>query len=170
MKTAEELQKELDDSKAKADENIKALQQKLTEKDKTVKEIEAQITELRKKKPEDDEATKKIDELTKTVGELTTKIGTINTDNEKQKLAEKYPDILPEMLIGKTDEEKERIVERQREIIKKNYDINPSDHAPIYKDKTEVATAIEEIKKDQSLSTEEKLVKLGEVKSRIKDD
>jgi len=137
-KTDAEWQKEIDDTKAKAEENVKALQQKLTEKDKEIKSVLSEIEDMNKKGSGDSEAVKKIEDLKKTVETLTDQIETINTEKQKEDLAKKYPDILPDLLLGKSPEEVEIIVNKQREITMKNYDQKPSAHAPIYKDRNEV--------------------------------
>jgi len=164
MKTAEELQKELDEATAKAEANIKALQQKLSEKDQATKSALEKIAELEKKGTGDNEAVKQIQALTDTVKSLTDQVGNINTEKQKEDLAKAYPDILPDLLLGKSAEEREIIVTKQRELITKSYDEKPSAHAPIYKDTNAIDEAISRIKEDKSLDTESKFVKIGELK------
>lgn len=166
-KTVEELEKELADSKAQAEENIKALQKKLTDKDMEVKNVMSEIETLKHKGSEDSEAVKKIEALTKTVEALTGQIGNINTEKQKEELAKKYPDILPDLLLGKSPEEVEIIANKQREITMKNYDEKPSSHAPVYKDRNEVEEAIERVKNDPKINTTEKMTQIRELKSKI---
>lgn len=166
MATVEELQKELEAERAKGAENIKALQQKLTEKDLETKKILAEIEELKKKGSENSEAEKKIEILTKSVETLTAQIGNLNTDKRKEELSKKYPDILPDLLLGKSDEEVEIIVNKQREITMKNYDEKPSDHEPIYADRDAVDKELARVKEDNTLTTEAKLQKVRELKLR----
>lgn len=163
-KTAEELQKELADSKAKAEENIKALQQKLTDKDLEIKKTQADIEDLKKKGSEDSETDKKLETLGSMVKDLTAQIGSLNTEKQKEELAKKFPDILPDLLLGKSPEEAELIAEKQRKITMQNYDQKPSAHGPVYKDRNEADEAIERIKKDPKLSTVDKLTKVREIK------
>lgn len=168
-KTAEQLQKELDETNAKSAENVKALQQKLSEKDLEVKKILTEIEELKQKGSQDSEADKKIEALSGTVKELTGQIGQLNTEKQKEDLAKKYPDMLPDLLLGKSPEEAEIIVNKQRAITMKSYDEKPSAHAPIYKDRNEVEEAIERVKKDPKMSTTDKMTKVRELKERINE-
>ena len=163
-KTAEELQKELDATKAEAEENIKALQKKLTDKDVEAKKILADIEEIKKEKSKNSEGDEKIEALTKTVEALTGQIGTLNSDKRRAELKAKFPDILPDLLIGKSDEEAELIVNKQREITMQNYDEKPSAHAPVYKNRDEADTEMERIKNDKSLKLETKMQKIREIK------
>jgi hypothetical protein len=168
-KTAEELQKELDTTKAQAEENIKALQKKLADRDLEVKTIQEEIEKLKTSKPEDSAADAKIEALTKQVEALTGQIGNLNTDKEKEDLAKKYPDILPELLVGRNPEEQEIIVTKQREITMRNYDQKPSAHGPVYKDRNEAEEAIERINKDPKLSIPDKMTKIREIKEKINE-
>lgn len=163
-KTAKELEKELATSKAQAEENIKALQKKLTDKDLETKKILEEIAELKKKGSGDSEADKKIETMTKTVAALTEQIATLNADKRKAELQKKFPEILPELLLGKSDEEAEIIANKQKELTMKNYDLKPSAHEPIYKDRDAVDKEISRVKEDKTLSTEAKLQKLRELK------
>lgn len=164
MLTVEKLEKELADTKAKAEENVKALQAKLSEKDLATKKVQEQIAELEKKGPSDSEATKQISELTEQVKSLTGQIETINTDRKREELAKQYPDILPDLLIGKSPEEAEVIVNKQRKITMQNYDQKPSSHSPVYKDRNEIDAEVERVQKDPKLSTVDKMTKVRELK------
>lgn len=166
MPTVEELEKELADTKAKAEENVKALQKKLSEKDLAVKEVQDKIAELEKKGSGDSEAIKQISELTEQVKSLTGQIGAINTDKQREELAKQYPDILPDLLIGKSPEEAEVIVNKQREITMRNYEQKPSSHSPVYKDRNEIDAEVERVQKDPKLSTTDKMTKVRELKLR----
>ena len=160
MKTAEELQKELDDEKAKAEANIKALQQKLTEADKDKKEILKQIEEI-KKTPGDND---KIKELEGTIKTLSDSIGNLSKDKELERLAKKFPEVVPELLLGKSDEECELIVNKQKAKTEQDYVLRTSSHGPIYSDANEIDQAIESTKADTKLTTEEKFAKVRELK------
>lgn len=147
------------------DPNVQALQKKLTEKDRLLKEALEQIEEIKKTKDEKNDETKsEIQKLTETVAALTGQIGDINAETKKAKLAEKYPDILPEFLLGKSDEEVELIVEKQRQKIMENYDEKPSAHAPTYSSRGDVDKAIEKIKDDKTIRTDAKMMKIRELK------
>lgn len=165
-KTPGEIQKELDDERTKSAENIKALQQKLTEKDQVLKKAMADIEELQKRGNQDSEADKKIEQLTIVIGELKKEMGIMSAEKQKEGLAKQYPDILPELLLGKTPEEQAIIVTKQREITKKNYDEKPSAHAPVYKSVNEIDDEIRKVQEDQSLSIPDKMTKVRELKSK----
>lgn len=164
MSTVEELEKQLADSKAKAEENIKGLQKKLSEKDLAVKNALEEIEEFKKKGLGNKEETQKIDDLNKKIENLTGQIGNIEKEKRKEELQKKFPDILPELLIGKSDEEAEIIVKKQREIIQKNYDEKPSAHEPRYTNASDFDKEAEKIKQDKTLDTDQKLVKIRELK------
>lgn len=164
MATAEELQKELDTTKLQNEENIKALQKKLTDKDIEIKNALKDIEDLKSKGSEDSETSKQIKELSDTVATLTTQIGETKTNERLKELSTKYPDILPEFLIGKTDEECENFANRQREKTESTYGKRPSDHAPIYKDRDSIDAEIQRITDDKNLSIEKKMVAVRELK------
>jgi hypothetical protein len=88
----------------------------------------------------------------------------METEKEKEALAKTYPDILPEILVGRSAEEKELIVAKQRKLTADNFASRPSDHEPIYKDRASAQEEMERIKTDKTLSTDEKLRKIREVK------
>jgi hypothetical protein len=167
MKTVEELQKEINENKAQAETNIKALQQKLTEKDQEVKKGLVKLEELEKLEKvnsQTSESEKKIEILTKTVEGLTTQIGNFNIEKQREEIAKAYPDILPDLLLGKSPEEREIIVNKQREITMRNYDQKPSAHAPMYRSRDEIDTAIEQINQNKKLNVIDKLTKIRELK------
>lgn len=166
MQTVEELQKELEAERAKGAENIKALQQKLTEKDIEHKKTLERIEELEKKGSGDSESVKKIAELTETVTALTSQIGEINSEKKREELRQKYPDILPDLLIGKNDAEIEALVEKQRAATQQTYGARPSAHEPQFKDRSEVDAEIQRVKEDKSIDTDTKLVKVRELERR----
>lgn len=148
------------------DPNVRALQQKLTEKDKEMKSLQTKIEELEKKGSGDHESQRQIAELTATVKTLTEEIGKVTTDRKREELRQKYPDILPELLIGKSDEEVESLVKRQRETMESRYERRPSAHEPQFKDRQEVDTEIERVKGDRTIDTDAKLLKVRELERR----
>jgi hypothetical protein len=169
METVEELKKKLADSEAKAEENIKALQTKLSEKDLAVKKAQEDIEELKRSGSQNSETDKKIEALGRTIESLNTQVATINIEKQKGDLAKKYPDILPDLLVGKSPEEAEIIVSKQREITAKSYDEKPSAHAPVFKDRNAVEEAIENVQKDPKLSIVDKMTKVRELKGKINE-
>lgn len=159
-KSAEELEKELNEERAKNAENIKALQQKLTERDLEVKNALAEL-EKAKGSHQDDDKVKALEEQIKT---LTDSLGELSKETKLAKIAEKYPDIAPELLLGKSDEEMEIIANKQKAIVEKNYVTRASSHAPVYSDVNEIDKEMERVKADKTISTETKFQKLGELK------
>lgn len=162
-KTVEELEKELADTKAKAEENVKALQQKLTINDEATKKLQGELEELKKAK-ETPGKNEEIENLTKKIEEMTEQIGNLNTEKAKERLQAKYPDIVPELLLGRNEEEIELIVKKQREMTEKNYDRKPSVHEPKYTERSDFDKAVQDVKEDRSLDTDQKLQKVRELK------
>lgn len=147
------------------DPNVQALQKKLTQKDRLLKDTQEKLdkfVEEKGKKTEEEKS--EIQKLTDTVKALTSQIESINVESEKAKLAEKFPDILPEFLIGRSTEEQELIVEKQRKKIMENYDEKPSAHAPAFTSRGEVEKEMKKIVENTSLKTEDKMVKIRELK------
>jgi hypothetical protein len=151
--------------KGNPDPNVKALQQKLTEKDRLLKETQEKLDKIEREKGKKTEEEKsEIQKLTEKVANLTGQITTINAESEKAKLAEKFPDILPEFLLGRSTEEQELIVEKQRKKIMENYDAKPSAHAPTFTSRGDVDKEMKKITEDSTLKTEAKMVKIRELK------
>ena len=88
---------------------------------------------------ENENLKKELDELKKKGGEkseveeLRTKITAIETDKEKARLETEYPDIEPDLILGKSPEEQKAIVDRQRERAKtyhqNSIDVNPPQYS-----------------------------------------
>lgn len=147
------------------DPNVVALQQKLTERDKELKAALARVEELDKSRNAgSDETRKELEAMRKTIEKLTGTISSMETDKERERLKDAYPDIVPELLIGKSKDEIEKLVKAQRDTIAKNYQRLPSAHEPVFADRSEVEKAIESVKGDKSLSTDQKLQKIRELK------
>lgn len=161
-KTAEQLQKELEAERAKSAENIKELQRKLTDKDKATKELTSKIEELSKSSNDDD--IKEIKALTETVEKLSGEISQITTAKRTEELRDKYPDIAPALLLGKSDEEIETLVNSQREINEQKYQSSPSDHVPSYESVNEIDEEIKRVHEDKNISTDEKFKRVRELK------
>lgn len=159
METVEELKKALADEKAKNADNIKALQQKLTEADKTTKELEKKIGEI--EKPDNNQT---IINLTEQIENLTGQINNINNNAKIKELSSKYPEIASELLLGKSDEEIENIVAKQKAITAEIIKNSPSDHSPIFSSLNEIDDEIERIKNDRQTSTEIKLTRIRQLK------
>lgn len=162
MKTAEELQAELEAERKKNEENIKALQKTLSEKDVLAKKALEDL-EAERKKNEKPEENKVVTELTARVEELSTSLSNISRERESQVLETKYPDIAPSLLVGKTEEEQTAIVTAQRERMKNHFGNLPSPHAPNFS-QTEIDEKIKAIKIDPSLKSEEKIFRIQELR------
>lgn len=149
------------------DPNVVALQQKLSEKDVELKAMQAKMAELEKAKQGDEGTNKVLSEMRDTVKALTDTISKMESDKQREVLKKAYPDIHPDLLLGKTPEEVERLVKEQRETISKNYTLLPSAHAPKYTSRAEIEKEIETLKSDPNLSTEQKMMKVRDLKIAI---
>lgn len=137
-------------------EDFKKLQQSLSAKDLDLKNLQDQIKELTAKKDENLSASEKmIADLKTSVETLTTTISTMKSEQDTARLASQYPDILPELLIGKSPDEVEKIVDRQREINKKLYGDSRQFIKPDYSTEAEIEARKKEIMADKTKSGEQ---------------
>lgn len=140
------------------DPNIQALHAKLTERDKQLKAAQA---ELERMKGADGSALSQIVEsMREEVKRLTDELATVQREKREKILAEKYPDILPELLIDKDDAAIEKIVEAQRARNKQIYGDSRYFAAPAYGTAADVDAAIEKVQKDQNMSGVQKSVEV----------
>ena len=109
-------------------EDIKSLQKSLSEKDVLLKQALSDVEGFKKTK-ENEEAEKKkkadekkteaeleMDKMRKDMKTMSETLEIVNNSKRKDELKEEYPDILPDLLVGKTDEQIEKIVDKQREM------------------------------------------------------
>jgi len=96
--------------------------------------------------------------MSDTISTLEKTIKTMNRVQESERLAKDYPDILPELLIGKTKEDIEKIVDKQREVNKKLYGDSQHFAPPDYSTEAEIDEAIDKVKKDDSKGSEQSAV------------
>lgn len=172
IKSPEDFGKFLDEQKGKLfgnPEDIKNLQKIISQKDVDLKKVATDFeklkTDLKTKKDEDkSELEKKFGELSENFKTLTDQVVKINKDNEIADLKKAYPDILPEVLVGKTDEEKKTIVDSQRAMNKKNYGDSQHFKQPTYSDVSEIEAEIESVKADKSITGEQAAVKVLHLK------
>lgn len=170
MKTAEELQKELDAANAANAENIKALQKKLTDNDVALKKSQTELAEATKSlEAAKAGTTGDVAELIKQISTLTVSVQTLSNDKATADLLQKYPDVSPKLLLGKSAEEQEILVTEQRAMTKKHYGDLPSPHVPKYKDINEVDERIKAVKADKNLSAEAKMIEIRELKEAKAD-
>jgi hypothetical protein len=146
-------------------ENIKALQRKLTEKDKELKLLQEQQKNSESDQGEKNEATKLMEKILEENKNLSSKIDEINLDKKADLLKEKYPDIATDLIIHLDDDQIESVVEKQREISKKQYGDSEYFKSPQYTNISDIDSEIEKVKSDTSLSVEKKFEKVSELKS-----
>lgn len=146
------------------DPNIAALQRKLSEKDVELKAAQDKLATLERSGTQDDETKRLLGEMSETVKTLTGTISKMESDKERERLRSAYPDIVPELLLGKTQEDIERLVTAQRETIEKNYVRQPSAHAPTYNSREEVDAEIKKIEEDKTTPMPTKFARLRELK------
>jgi hypothetical protein len=134
-------------------EDLKNLQKSVSEKDRLLKETEAKLAEFQKAKDSNTSETEKlIASLKEEIGGVRKEMETLNIEKRRESLATKFPDILPELLIGKTDEEIGKIVENQRALSKKLYGDSEYFRQPTYRDEADVDKAIDAEIKDTKKS------------------
>lgn len=173
--TADEFGKFVEKQKGKLfgnPEDIKNLQKIITTKDVELKKALDKVVEKKDVDEKDkSEADKKIDALTDNVTKLTEVITNMHGNQRTKDLSEKYPDILPELLAGKNDEEVDALVVKQREKNQKLYGDSQHFAPPGYESVDEVDEAIKAEKADDKESSEMSAVKvlqLGREKSEFK--
>ena len=153
-------------------EDVKNLQKALSEKDVLFKKALSDIEGFKKTKEEEEiEKKKKADEK-KTETELAMEkmqsdmkkmsdtLKVYNDSKRKDELKEEYPDILPDLLVGKTDEQIEKIVEKQREMNVKNYGDSKFFIKPKYESEDDIDKEIEAVKKDKSMRGDQGAIKI----------
>lgn len=148
------------------DPNIVALQKKLSERDVELKAAKEKLAVLEKEGKGTDETSRAIAEMSATIKQLGDTITKMESDKERERLRSKYPDIVPDLLMGRSDEDIERLVTAQRETITKNYVRQPSAHAPQFADRAAVETEMARVEADKSLPVAEKFAKLRELKNQ----
>ena len=177
--TTEEFGKFIDDQKGKLfgnPEDFKNLQKLISKKDVDFRKTKEALEKLKLNKPDnkDDKKESEFDKLSKElkdkIGEVDKKLEKINQASEVEKLQKDYPDILPELLVGKDEEQIKATVEKQRVMNKKMYGDSKHFTAPTYDDVKDVDKEIDEIKADKSMSSEKQAVKimqLGRVRENL---
>lgn len=176
--TTDELGKFIEAQKGKLfgnPEDFKNLQKIISKKDVDFRLTKEALERLKKdNKPNKDD--KKETELEKTIKGLNEKLddttkalAKINKDKEIETLEKQYPDILPELLVGKDEEAQKAMVDKQRTKNKKIYGDSKHFTAPTYDDVKDVDKEIEEIKADKTLSSERQAVKIMQL-TRVKEN
>lgn len=142
-------------------EDFKKLQKTLSQKDVDFKRVEEEFKKLKAtgddKKSDTDKELAKMGETIKT---LTDTIGKMNVSQESERLAKEYPDILPELLVGKDKDQIEKIVDNQRALNKKLYGDSQHFAPPDYSTEAEVDEEIEKVKADKESGSEVNAAKI----------
>ena len=151
-------------------EDFKNLQKSLSQKDVDFKKLEKTIADIQKKKDKGkSESEKALEKMQETISKLTKTIDTLNSKNESEALLKKYPDIMPELLIGKSEEDVEKIVDKQRTLNKKLYGDSQHFAPPDYSTEAEIDEAIEDVKSDKTKSGVDSAVSLLELERQKGD-
>lgn len=133
-------------------EDFKNLQKTLSLKDLELKKIQDEKDKNTKGGLSDSE--KVISELNEKLASLTTSITEMKSQQDNERLSKQYPDILPELLVGKNSDQIEKIVDRQREISKRLYGDSQHFRKPDFSTEADIDARIETIKTDKSISAE----------------
>lgn len=153
-------------------EDVKNLQKALSDRDVKLKDAEKIIADAKKleddkkveeekeKKEKDDREKSEVEKLSGEIESMRKEIGNFNVEKKKSELEKEYPDILPELLIGKTDEQIKTVVEKQRGMNKKNYGDSKGFLKPKYESADDIEKEIEETKKDTSLRGDNAAIKV----------
>ena len=153
-------------------EDIKNLQSLLSKRDVELKEsqkkvIEFELTDKKKKEEKEKEANAKksesdlrIEKMNSKIENLSGEIKEYNNQKRSDKLAKEYPDILPELLVGKSDEQIEKIVEKQRAKNKELYGDSNFFIKPKYENAGDVQKEIDDVKKDKNLRGDNAAIKV----------
>jgi len=139
------------------DENIKALQRKITDKDKELKTALREIEDIKKKLDDGkDEQTKLLEKVLEENTKLTAQFEGLSRNKKIEALAEKYPDIATELIVDLDDDKIEAVVEKQRKIAKEQYGDSQFFEAPQYSNIDEIDAEIKQVQENSSLSGIEK--------------
>lgn len=142
-------------------EDFKNLQKTVSQKDVELKKVLEKFEAVNKKKDDKKSETEKaLEKMSETVETLEKTISTMNTAQESERLLKKYPDILPEFLAGKNEDEIEKIVDKQREVNKKLYGDSQQFAPPGFSNEAEIDEAMEDIKQDKTKSGESSAVEI----------
>lgn len=156
-------------------ENIKGLQKVISEKDLEIKKLGGKkdpsdpIDPKNPKGPDDAVVEKLLEKIDGLQGQIVSLV----QQNQTKEFGEKYPDILPELLVGKTPEEAEAIATRQRTINKKLYGDSARFKAPLFEKEADIDEKLEEIKNDKGvngLNSAVEVLSLNRERQNLPDD
>jgi len=155
-------------------EDFKKLQQIISKKDSDFVKTKSALEKLKvnskskNKNPEESELEKTVKALKESLKSVNDKLDHSNKILELEGLQKSYPDILPELLVGKNEDEQKAVVEKQRSINKRLYGDSQQFTQPSYNDIDSVDKEIDDIKVDNSVSGEKSAVKIMQL-GRVKD-
>ena len=140
-------------------EDVKNLQKLISDKDVKLQNALLKISEFEKNSKEKDNKKLKdeketLEHLHELVKGMTEELTTMREDKQRADLQNKYPDIVPETLLGKTEEEQKTIVEAQRKLSERLYGDSAKFTQPTYSSEDDVDKELEAVKKDTKLSGE----------------
>ena len=142
-------------------EDFKNLQKVLSEKDVNLDKLKKEFEGLKKKGDDKRSDTEKqLGKMGETIDNLTKTIKTMNDAQETERLTKEYPDIMPELLQGKTKDEVTAIVDKQRLLSKKLYGDSQHFKPADYSSEADVDKAIENVKEDKTENGENSAVKI----------
>lgn len=141
------------------DENIAALQRKLSEKDVLLKKLQKEL-EDKKQSSDDSEVAKTLAALREEMKVMSDEIAANRKEKTMKSLAEKYPDILPELLLGREEKEIEDIVAKQRARNKEMFGDSKHFTEPSYSSAEQIQKEIDAVSADTKLSGEQKALKV----------
>lgn len=150
-------EEESDDEKSK-----KGFQRVITDKDNEIQKLRKEIEEKNKLIEEGKKTPEQLAEMQKTLDAMV-------KEKEIARLDAEYPDILPELLVGKTPEECEKIAEKQRSRVKKVYGDASFFSRKVWQSIDEIDAEIDRIKEDKSISSTESISRIRQLRiERVK--
>ena len=168
--TTEEFGTFIDEQKGKLfgnPEDIKNLQKIISQKDVDLQKVAADLKKFTDKKvktdPNKSKLQKDYDGLAKQLKGIEKQLKKINLGKERSALKKQYPDILPQLLIGHSEETIKVIVEEQRNLNKKLYGEAKHFTQPKYEDAEQIDREIDEIKNDPKIGGVEAAKKVLEL-------
>ena len=141
------------------EEDIKNLQTLISDKDTKLQDALSKIAVFEKgvkdkgdKKTKDEKNT--LEQLHELVKEMTDELTVMREDKQRADLQSAYPDIVPDILLGKTKEEQKKIVDAQRKLSERLYGDSAKFTQPTYASEDDVDKELEAVKKDEKISGE----------------
>lgn len=174
---ADEFGKFIEDQKGKLfgnPEDFKNLQKIISKKDVDFRKTKEALEKLKdnknnKNNNQKTESEKLIEKLNEKLSSVEKKFDEMQKTNRTEELKKQYPDIVPELLIGKENDEIEKIVESQRAMTKKLYGDSKQFAGPNYNDIDDIKKEMDEVNADQSMSGDKKAVKILQLNKTLQE-